>query len=83
MLMQTIQLGGGGGGESTSSLCGCFFPEPSTNRFDQVYPDPFWIDPFVEKEEKRFRRMCIKCFNCGEDHHINQCTEVSIHRRGL
>lgn len=43
--------------------------------FDQVYTEPFWIDRFVAKEEKRLRRMAIKCFNCGEDHHINQCTE--------
>ena len=38
--------------------------------------DPFWIDPFVAREEKRLRKMAIKCFNCGDDHHINQCPEV-------
>lgn len=43
--------------------------------FDRIYSEPFWIDPFVAKEEKRLRKMAIKCFNCGEDHHINQCTE--------
>lgn len=24
----------------------------------------------------RLRRMSIKCFNCGEDHHIRDCPEV-------
>ena len=47
-----------------------------------MYAEPFWIDPFVAKEEKRLRRMAIKCFNCGEDHHINHCTEVRMEGRG-
>ena len=45
-------------------------------RYGQVYLEPFWINPLVEQEERRLRRMAIKCFNCGEDHHIKDCPLV-------
>ena len=40
--------------------------------------EPFWIDPVTEREERRLRRMAIKCFNCGDYHHLDDCPMVSI-----
>ena len=46
--------------------------------YGQVYMEPFWIDHVSEREERRLRRMAIKCFNCGDYHHLDDCPEVSV-----
>ena len=34
------------------------------------------MTPVDAREEKRRRRMAIKCFNCGDDHHLDDCPLV-------
>ena len=46
--------------------------------YSQVYSEPFWLDQVEEREMKRLQRMAIKCFNCGDDHHLKDCPEVGV-----
>ena len=41
--------------------------------------EPFWVSAVTEQEERRLRRMAIKCFNCGDYHHLDDCPMVCSH----